>query len=86
MFSAKTESDKKTAVKKKGASSDTFSKRFCPTWNNCETERKCQYMIDNPTAKCRGRHECSYCSEKGYGVTNHQRRFCKRRRDNAGDA
>lgn len=87
MFTAKTEADKKAQPKKKGLDSSvsTVGKKLCTTWNNCETERKCQYMVDNPTAKCVRRHECSYCSEKGYGVTQHQRRFCKRRRD-AGEA
>ena len=89
MFTAKTEVDKRAPnpnrKKKEEEKPAGAAKRLCTTWNNCEVERKCQYLVDYPSAtKCNKRHDCSYCQEKGYGTLNHQRRFCKRRRD-AGD-
>ena len=95
MISAKTEVDRKVPVKKKKEfeKNDQYkneqykteqSKKLCTTWNTSDTQRKCQYMLDNHGARCIRRHECSYCSEKGYGVNVHQRRFCRKRLD-AGD-
>ena len=92
MFAAKTEADRKLPPRKKdGFRTDGFRtgserasdrpKRLCPTWNSCNVERKCQYLIDNPSAgKCAFRHECSYCIEKKYGNFGHQRTFCSKRR------
>ena len=95
MISAKTEVDRKVPAKKKREfeKNDQYkneqykteqSKKLCTTWNTSDTQRKCQYMLDNHGARCIRRHECSYCSEKGYGVNVHQRRFCRKRLD-AGD-
>jgi hypothetical protein len=89
MFSAKTEVDRKAPPplrKKKEEEKPSYgSRRLCTSFNNCEVQYKCQYLVDNPTAKtCNRRHECSYCTEKGHGPQNHQRRFCRKRRD-AGD-
>ena len=87
MFTAKTEVDKRVPNRKKKEDDKQAgtAKRLCTTWNNCEVERKCQYLVDYPSAtKCNKRHDCSYCQEKGYGTFNHQRRFCKKRRE-AGD-
>ena len=92
MFSAKTEADRKAPLRKKKEGErtdrDRFdrdksdqSKKLCTTWNNSEVQRKCQYMLDYPSARCIRRHECSYCSEKGHGVNIHQRRFCRKRLD-----
>ena len=83
MFAAKTEADTKAPAKKKGEADRKSGRerRMCPTWNNCETQRKCQYLVDNPTAtKCLFRHECSYCIENNHGQQNHQRRFCSKKR------
>ena len=83
MFAAKTEADTKAPAKKKGEADRKSGRerRMCPTWNNCETQRKCQYLVDNPTAtKCLFRHECSYCIENNHGQQNHQRRFCAKKR------
>ena len=84
MFTAKTEVDKKVPPRKTREEERPAGsgKRQCSTWNNCQVERKCQYLVDNPSAtKCNRRHDCSYCQEKGYGTFNHQRHFCKKRRD-----
>ena len=95
MFAARTEADNKLAYKKKdfgdrngdrNGKDGNKTRRLCTTWNNCEVERKCQYLLDNPTAtRCLRKHECSYCTEKKLGPTNHQRRFCSKRQA-AGDA
>ena len=87
MFAAKTEADSKAPARKKKGVDRRGGKvtNMCTTWNNCEVERKCQYLVNNPTAtKCIMRHECSYCIEKHHGNFNHQRRFCAKRRA-AGD-
>ena len=86
MFSAKTEADRKIPFKKKDEKPDKGGKRMmCTTWNNFEVERKCQYLLDNPSAtRCIRRHDCSYCLEKNHGTFYHQRRFCAKRRA-AGD-
>ena len=83
MFAAKTEADSK-APKKKDDGKFERGKKMCSTWNNCEVEKKCQYLVKNPTARCFNRHECSYCIEKNHGIFSHQRRFCAKRRA-AGD-
>ena len=90
MFAATTEADKKVQHKKKddrfGGRGGDKPKRLCPTWNICDVERKCQYLVDNPSvSKCAFRHECSYCIEKKHGNHQHQRRFCAKRRA-AGDS
>ena len=87
MFSAKTEVDKRAPPrKKKEDENQAFgARKICTTWNNFEVERKCQYLVNNPNAtKCIRRHDCSYCLEKGHGTLNHQRRFCRKKRE-AGD-
>ena len=86
MFTAKTEVEKRVPVKKIREDRQTgTARKMCTTWNDCPVERKCQYLVDNPSAtKCNRSHDCSYCLEKGHGTYHHQRRFCKRRRD-AGD-
>ena len=86
MFTAKTEVEKRVPIKKTRDDRQAgTAKKMCTTWNNCAVERKCQYLVDNPSAaKCYRSHDCSYCLEKGHGTFNHQRRFCKKRRD-AGD-
>ena len=85
MFAAKTEADSKQPKKKKEEVKLKSEKKMCTTWNNCEVERKCQYLVDNPTAtRCFRRHECSYCIEKNLGNFHHQRRFCPKKRA-AGD-
>ena len=86
MFTANTEVEKRAPARKNRDDRQTgTAKRMCTSWNNCAVERKCQYLVDNPSAsKCNRSHDCSYCLEKGHGTYNHQRRFCKKRRD-AGD-
>ena len=95
MFSAQTEVNKKNPARQLRKREDDkpsygnrpsyVSDKMCPTWNSCESDRKCQFMVDNPNgAKCNRRHECSYCQEKGLGPNHHQRRLCRKRRD-AGD-
>ena len=86
MFSAKTEADRKIPFKKKDEKLDHKGKRLmCTTWNNFEVEKKCQYLLDNPSVtRCIRRHDCSYCLEKNHGTFYHQRRFCAKRRA-AGD-
>ena len=85
MIAAKAEVDRKSFLKKKEDPVKVKPKQLCTTWNNCETENKCKYLLDNPAAtKCNRRHDCSYCMEKGFGTFNHQRRFCRKRRE-AGD-
>ena len=83
MFAAKTEADSNApkAAKKKEDTGVKGRGKVCMTWNNCDVERKCQYLVDNPSAtRSLRRHECSYCLEKNHGTFNHQRRFCPRRR------
>ena len=93
MFSAKTEADAKLSKKRdfgdrngKDGRDANKTRRLCTTWNNCEVEWKCQYLLDNPSAtRCLRKQECSYCTEKKLGPSNHQRRFCSKRKA-AGDA
>ena len=81
MFSAKTEADSIAPKKKIEDNAVKARGRVCKTWNSCEVERKCQYLVSNPSAsRCLNRHDCSYCLEKNHGTFNHQRRFCPRRK------
>ena len=96
IISANAEAEKRLPQKKKEdklrgngtgsrAGSDRWQdKPMCTTWNNSETENKCKNLIDNPSAtRCNRRHDCSFCIEKGFGNFNHQRRFCRKRREAA---
>ena len=69
-------------IEKKKAEEDKTdrSKLPCLTWNTSSIENKCDWMVKNPDrGRCNRKHQCSYCTEKGMGVTHHQRTFCSRR-------
>jgi hypothetical protein len=53
---------------------------LCTTWNTSKVDGKCDWQVRNPEkGRCNRRHDCSYCTEKGHGATNHQRSLCARR-------
>ena len=56
----------------------------CGTWNKSEVRGKCQYEVENPSAKCKRLHECTYCKSKSYTPVNHQRTFCPKRSSEEG--
>ena len=82
LIAAKQELEPKLSLpgKKKKEEEPVRPKGQCPTWNTSKVERKCEWMERNPgKGSCNRKHECTYCKEKGYGTTHHQRTFCGKR-------
>ena len=83
LIAAKHELEQKLRVKKK--TGEELRQRggdrpLCTTWNSSKVEGRCDWQVRNPDkGRCNRRHDCSYCTEKGHGSTNHQRSFCARR-------
>ena len=88
LIAATHELEQKQKVKKKAGEEtrQKSDKPICSTWNSSKVEGRCDWQVRNPDkGRCNRRHDCSYCTEKGHGSTNHQKSFCARRIA-AGDA
>jgi hypothetical protein len=83
LIAARQELEQKQKVVKKKPGEDgrqRSDRPLCTTWNTSKVDGKCDWQVRNPEkGRCNRRHDCSYCTEKGHGATNHQRSFCARR-------
>ena len=60
--------------KKKGDSDKP--ERLCTSYNNCTTDNKCEYEVNNPGRSCQRKHECSYCRKHFKQGCRHQEVKC----------